>query len=225
VALSAVVSGVVARKAESTRCAFPADGVRRGVRVLLLDDEEIVHLGFRLLLDNEPWAERCLTATDADGALELARRFEPDVALIDTGALDREPAVMCRALTRASSRTRVLLLTHAEAMAPSTVRAAGALGFVSRGWSASELLQAIHLASLGLSIEPHRERGAAALSARQHEILQLIAEGATNEEIALRLYLSRHTVKQHTSALYRKLGARNRTHAVQAARCRGLISV
>jgi DNA-binding NarL/FixJ family response regulator len=224
VALSAVVSGV-AREAESRRCALPADGVRRGVRVLLLDDEEIVHLGFRLLLDNEPWAERCLAATDADGALELARRFEPDVALIDTGALDREPAVLCRALTRASARTRTLLLTHAEAIPPSTVRAAGALGFVSRGWSASDLLQAIHKASLGLSIEPRRERGAAALSARQQEILQLIAEGATNEEIALRLYLSPHTVKQHTSALYRKLGARNRTHAVQAARCRGLISV
>ncbi len=223
-ALSAVVSGV-AREDDMARRACHAQGVRRGVRVLLLDDEEIVHLGFRLLLDNESWAERCLTATDADSALELARRFEPDVALIDTGALDREPAVLCRALTRVSRRTHVLLLTHAEAIPPSTVRAAGALGFVSRGWSASDLLRAIHMASLGLSSEPHRERGTTELSARQQEILQLIAEGATNEEIALRLYLSRHTVKQHTSALYRKLGARNRTHAVQAARCRGLIAV
>lgn len=202
-----------------------AERGRRGVRVLLLDDEEIVHLGFRHLLRNEPWAERCLTAPDADSALELARRFEPDVAVIDTGALDREPAVFCRALGTASARTRVLLLTHADAIPPSTVRAAGALGFISRSWSASDLLHAIHMASLGLSMERHCDRDAAGLSARQQEILQLIAEGATNEEIALRLYLSRHTVKQHTSALYRKLGARNRTHAVQAARCRGLIAV
>jgi DNA-binding NarL/FixJ family response regulator len=214
VALSAVSS--VARQ---------DDRVRTGVRVLLLDDEEIVHLGFRLLLGNESWAGGCLTARDADSALELARRFEPAVALIDTGALDREPAVFFRALSRASDRTHVLLLTHADAIPCSTVRAAGALGFVSRTWSASDLVQAIHMASLGLSTEPDRERGAATLSARQQEILQLIAEGATNEEIALRLYLSRHTVKQHTSALYRKLGARNRTHAVQTARCRGLIAV
>jgi DNA-binding NarL/FixJ family response regulator len=176
-------------------------------------------------LGNEPWAERCLTARDVAGALALARRYEPDVALVDIGALDREPAALCRALTRASRRTQVLLLTHADAIPSSTVRAAGALGFISRSWSASDLRQTIHMASLGLSIEPHRKAGGVALSARQQEILQLIAEGATNEEIALRLYLSPHTVKQHTSALYRKLGARNRTHAVQTARSRGLISV
>lgn len=211
-ALSAVVSSV----GRPDECA-------RGVRVLLLDDEEIVHLGFRLLLSNERWVERCVTARNADSALEIARRVEPDVVLIDTGALDREPAVFCRALRNGSKGTHVLLLTHADVIPQSTVRAAGALGFISRGWSASDLLQAIHQASIGLPVEPCRVRGTALLSARQQEILQLIAEGATNEEIALRLYLSPHTVKQHTSALYRKLGARNRTHAVQAARCRGLI--
>jgi len=198
---------------------------RRGVRVLLLDDEEIVHWGFRLLLGNQPWAERCLPARDADSALELAQRFQPHVALVDTGALDREPAVFCRALTRICARTNVLLLTHADAVAPSTVRASGATGFVSRGWAAPDLLQAIRRASVGLASQPCRPPARSNLSARQHEILQLIADGATNGEIALRLYLSRDTVKQHTSALYRKLGARNRTHAVQTARRQGLIAV
>jgi len=211
------ISAVVSARAISEQSG------RGGVRVLLLDDEEIVHWGFRLLLGNQPWAERCIPARDAPSALEVARRFEPHVALVDTGALDREPAVFCRDLTRICRRTNVLLLTHADAVAPSTVRASGAAGFVSRGWAAGDLLQAIRRASVGLTIQPCRPPTESILSARQHEILQLIADGATNGEIAIRLYLSRDTVKQHTSALYRKLGARNRTHAVQTARRQGLI--
>ncbi|MGH2894331.1 MAG: response regulator transcription factor [Solirubrobacteraceae bacterium] len=193
--------------------------------MLVLDDEEIVQWGFRLLLGNQPWAERCLPARDAESALELARRFEPHVALIDPGALDRDPASFCRALTRICERTNILLLTNADAVSASTVRASGATGFVSRGWAAGDLLQAIRRASMGLATAAYRTPVQSILSARQHEILQLLADGATNGEIAERLYLSRDTVKQHTSALYRKLGARNRTHAVQTGRHRGLITV
>jgi DNA-binding NarL/FixJ family response regulator len=204
---------------------FPEQSGRRGVRVLLLDEEEIVHWGFRLLLRNQPWAERCLPARDAASALELARRFQPHVALVNVGALDREPSAFCRELTRTCQRTSILLLTRAPAVAASTVRASGAAGFVSRGWAAGDLLQAIRRASVGLVTQPCRPTTQLKLTARQQEILQLIADGATNDEIAVRLYLSRHTVKQHTSALYRKLGARNRTHAVQTARRQGLIAM
>ncbi len=194
------------------------------VRVLLLDEEEIVHWGFRLLLANQPWAERCIPARDAASALQLAWRFEPHVALIDTGTLDGSPAGFCRELTRACAQAKILLLTHAEAVPASTIRALGASGFVSQRWAAQDLLQAIRRASVGLAVVPCRP-AQSNLSARQQEILQLIADGATNGEIAVRLYLSRDTVKQHTSALYRKLGARNRTHAVQTARRQGLIAV
>jgi two-component system response regulator DesR len=78
---------------------------------------------------------------------------------------------------------------------------------------------------VGLTTQLCRPPAQSSLSARQNEILQLLADGATNGEIADRLYLSRDTVKQHASALYRKLGARNRTHAVQTARHQGLIAV
>ncbi|MGE5617304.1 MAG: response regulator transcription factor [Candidatus Woesearchaeota archaeon] len=203
----------------------PAPPGRCRVRVLLLDDEEIVHWGFRLLLANQPWAERCIPARDAASALQLAWRFEPHVALIDTGTLEGSPAGFCRELTRACAQARILLLTHTDAVAPSTIRALGASGFVSRSWAARDLLQAIRRASVGLAVAPCRPPAQSSLSARQQEILQLIADGATNGEIAVRLYLSRDTVKQHTSALYRKLGARNRTHAVQTARRQGLIAV
>lgn len=203
---------------------IPDDEGKRGVRVLLVDHEEIVQWGFRLLLGHQAWAERCLPASDADTALDLARRFAPHVALIGTGTLQGEPAAFCRALADACRTTRVLLLTHADAVPASTVRASGATGFVSRTWPARDLLHAIRMASVGRTAPVHRPSAQSALSGRQQEILQLIADGATNSEIARRLYLSHHTVKQHTSALYRKLGARNRTHAVQTARRQGLLA-
>ena len=193
------------------------------VRVLVVDDEELVHWGFRLLLANQPWAQRCLPATDVESAIDLARRYEPHVALIDVGVAGLLPGEFCRRLREASPATRVMLLTTADAVPASTVRAAGAAGFVSRSWCARDLLRAIRMVSLGRSAAAHRPPARSALSARQEEILQLIASGETNGEIATRLYLSRHTVKQHTSALYRKLGVRNRTHAVQTARQMGLI--
>jgi DNA-binding NarL/FixJ family response regulator len=197
---------------------------RQHVRVLVLDDEELVHWGFRLLLGQQAWAERCLPAHDAEQALELARRYEPHVALVDVGALTVAPDVFCRSLAAISPRTRVLLLTAAAAMPPSTVRAYGAAGFVSRTWTAGDLLAAIRVTSEGRTVASRRP-AASSLSARQEEILHLIAAGATNVEIAGSLYLSRHTVKQHTSALYRKLNVRNRTHAVRAAQQAGLIAV
>lgn len=202
-----------------------AESGRRRVCVLVLDDEDLVHWGFRLLLANQPWAERCLPAHRDEEALGMARRYGPHVALIDIGALEMAPDAFCRALGEASPGTRALLLTTASAMPASTLRAYGASGYVSRSWSARELLSAIRMASDGRSCTPRVVSAPSSLSARQEEILQLIADGATNAEIAGRLYLSRHTVKQHTSALYRKLNVRNRTHAVQAAQRAGLIPV
>lgn len=202
-----------------------AESGRRRVCVLVLDDEDLVHWGFRLLLANQPWAERCLPAHRDEEALGMARRYSPHVALIDVGALEMAPDAFCRALAEVSPGTQVLLLTAASAMPASTLRAYGASGYISRSWSARELLSAIRTASDGRPCTPRVASTASSLSARQEEILQLIAAGATNAEIAGRLYLSRHTVKQHTSALYRKLNVRNRTHAVQAAQRAGLIAV
>ncbi len=201
-----------------------AHGTRR-LRVLVIEDEELVQWGFRLLLGHQPWAERCLPARDAEAALDLARRFEPHVALLNTGCLDREPAKFVRELTALVPRVNVLLLSHADAVPHSTVRAAGAAGFLSRRWHAPDMLRSIRLAGAGIAAPPPRPTTTTGLSARQQEILRLIAGGATNSEIATSLYLSRHTVKQHTSALYRKLGVRNRVHAVQAAQRKGLIAV
>ncbi len=109
-------------------------------------------------------------------------------------------------------------------MSPATARAAGASGFVSKDWEAAEIARAVRMVGLGMTMFPPKsEQPAPLLTEREREVLDLIAAGSTNREIAERLYLSPHTVKEHTSALYRKLRARNRAEAVQRAQRIGLL--
>jgi two-component system response regulator DesR len=119
----------------------------------------------------------------------------------------------------------VLLISGAGRMSAAAARAAGASGFVSKDSDAIELARAVRRVGLGMTVfAPASEHPAPLLSEREREVLDLIAGGSTNREIAQTLYLSPHTVKEHTSALYRKLGARNRADAVQRAQRVGLLS-
>jgi two-component system response regulator DesR len=109
-------------------------------------------------------------------------------------------------------------------MSPAAARAAGASGFVSKDWDARQVARAVHAVGLGMTVfTPAAEQPTPLLTDREREVLDLIAAGSTNREIAQRLFLSPHTVKEHTSALYRKLSARNRAEAVQKAQRMGLL--
>lgn len=196
---------------------------RRRLRVLVVDDHEVVHWGFRLLLTEQPWVERCLTALDGDQARELARRYEPHVALVDLFVGEESGAEMCEALRRESPGTRVLLISGAGWISPQAAKAAGASGFVSKDWGADEVAAAVRAVGSGRTVfAAAREQPRSPLSPREREVLGLLATGATNREIAERLHLSPHTVKEHTSSLYRKLEVRNRAEAVRRAERLGL---
>jgi two-component system response regulator DesR len=195
----------------------------RNLRVLVVDDHDVVHWGFRLLLTEQPWVERCLTASSIEEALEMARRYEPHVALVDLFLGEESGAELCEAIRRESPVTRVLLISGAGWISPQAARAAGASGFVSKDSPADEVAQAVRAVGRGQTVFATRaEQPAAPLSEREREVLALMASGKTNKEIAERLYLSPHTVKEHTSALYRKLDVRNRTEAVRRAERLGL---
>jgi DNA-binding NarL/FixJ family response regulator len=195
----------------------------RRLRVLVVDDHDVVHWGFRLLLTEQPWVERCLTARDSEEALDLTKRYEPHVALVDLFVGEESGAELCEAIRRESSATRVLLISGAGWISPQAARAAGASGFVSKDWSADDVAMAVRMVGKGMTVfAPRQEQPSTPLSEREREVLTLMASGATNKEIARRLYLSPHTVKEHTSALYRKLGVRNRAEAVQRAERLGL---
>jgi two-component system response regulator DesR len=196
----------------------------RKLRVLVVDDHDVVHWGFRVLLGEQSWVERCLAARTGSEALELTRSLRPDVALVDLFLAGESGADVCKSIRAASPSTRVLLISGAGRMSPAAARAAGASGFVSKDWEAREVAMAVRMVGLGMTMfSPKSEQPVPLLSAREHEVLGLIAAGATNREIAARLFLSPHTVKEHTSTLYRKLGARNRAEAVQLAQRTGLL--
>jgi two-component system response regulator DesR len=190
----------------------------RRLRVLVVDDHDVVQWGFRVLLGEQAWVERCLAARTGEEALELTRRLQPHVALVDLFLSGESGADVCKSIREASPQTRVLLISGAGRMSPAAARAAGASGFVSKVLEARDVVAAVRRVGLGMTVfAPKSEQPEPLLSEREREVLDLIAAGSTNREIAERLYLSPHTVKEHTSALYRKLGARNRAEAVQLA--------
>ncbi len=196
----------------------------RRLRVLVVDDHDVVHWGFRVLLGQQAWVERCLAARTGAEALELTRSIKPHVALVDLFLAGESGADLCESIRAASPATRVLLISGAGRMSSAAARASGASGFVSKDWEAHEVATAVRMVGLGMTMfSPKADQPAPLLSEREREVLELIAAGSTNREIAEQLYLSPHTVKEHTSALYRKLRARNRAEAVQRAQRLGLL--
>jgi two-component system response regulator DesR len=201
------------------------NGTGRKLAVLIVDDHDVVHWGFRLLFSQQPWVTRCLSARTAEEALGHTRRFEPNVALVDLFVGDESGADICELLRHETPAPNVLLISGAGRISQSAARAAGASGFVSKDWSSTEIVRAVRMVGLGKTVfPPQPDRPAFELSSREREVLDLMASGATNREIAGSLFLSPNTVKEHTSGLYRKLDARNRTEAVRRAQRLGLLS-
>jgi DNA-binding NarL/FixJ family response regulator len=198
------------------------------LRVLVVDDHDVVHWGFRLMLTQQPWVERCVSAHTGHEALKLATRYEPHVALVDLFIGEESGAEICEQLRATQPLTRVLLFSGAGEISPQAARAAGAAGFAYKDWPARRIASAVRSVGLGQTVFParddHDNPGALGLSERERAVLALMASGATNPEIAGQLHLSKHTVKEHTSAVYRKLGVRNRTEAVQRAQRLGLLA-
>jgi two-component system response regulator DesR len=196
------------------------------LRVLVVDDHDVVQWGFRLMLGELEWVERYLSARNGDEALELTRQHAPDVALVDLFLGEESGPEVCERLLTERPEMRVLLISGAGRISPATARACGASGFVPKDWPAADVARAVRMVALGMALfEPTpAPAGGLSLTGREREVLERIADGATNREIAGALHLSPHTVKEHTSALYRKLDVRNRAEAVQRAQRLGLLS-
>ena len=195
----------------------------RQLRLGIVDAHAVVQWGFKVLLGRQRWVERCVVASDPEEGLATAERLKPHVALVDLFLGERSGAELCEAIRSASPKTRVLLISGIGWISPQAAKAAGASGFVSKDWSADEVAMAVRMVGKGMTVFGRQEEAPATpLSDREREVLTLIASGATNREIAERLYLSPHTVKEHASALYRKLGVKNRAEATRRAERLGL---
>jgi DNA-binding NarL/FixJ family response regulator len=189
----------------------------RRLRVLVVDDHDVVQWGFRLLLEHQSWVDRCFAASDRSSAVEICRRIRPEVALVDMLLGTESGAEVCEEIREASPTTRMLLISGAGMISPLVARSAGASGFISKDFSAVDVVKAVRMVALGSEVFADHGALDSPLSEREQEVLSLIAAGSTNKEIASQLHLSPHTIKEHTSAIYRKLGVRNRAEATRQA--------
>jgi DNA-binding NarL/FixJ family response regulator len=197
------------------------EGAVKKLRVLVIDDHEVVQWGFRLMFAQLPWVERCVGARTGKQALELCAKFEPHVAMLDLFLQGESGVELCAKLRDQAPAPRVILMSGAGTIAARAARAAGAAAFISKERSAQEIAQVVRVVGEGGDyFECETEEPT--LSERERQVLSYIAQGATNREIAKALFLSPHTVKEHTSAIYRKLGARNRAEAVRRSQELGL---
>jgi DNA-binding NarL/FixJ family response regulator len=202
----------------------PADVAEGGLRLLVVHDHEVVRSGFRLMLGRLPWVDRCLGASNVEEAQSLWDRYDPHVALVDLSVDGTWGTDLCWKLRRARPGGRVLLMSATERISPSASRAAGAAGFIGTGSSTEQIAHAVRMAWHGRAVGQVGPAPAGRLSGRQRDVLRLMAAGATNREIATKLGLSPHTVKGHTSGLYRRLSVRNRAQAVRRAERVGLLA-
>jgi DNA-binding NarL/FixJ family response regulator len=214
------------------------------IRLLIVDDQRLMRQGLRTLLELEPDLEVVGEAEDGQAALDLFASLAPDVVLMDIRmpVLDGVEATL--RLRQRWPQARVIILTtfDDDAYVFDGLRA-GALGYLLKDVSGTELAEAIRkVAEGGALIEPSVARKVLAefarlaeptrtpderlpepLSDREQEVLRLLAQGASNRQIANQLFLAEGTVKNYISAILNKLGAADRTQAALRAHELGLI--
>ncbi|MET7479626.1 response regulator transcription factor [Streptomyces sp. NPDC005648] len=210
------------------------------VRVVIADDHPMFLLGLRAALASSEEVTVVGEATTGEGLLAVADRTTPDVILTDLAMPGLDGVAATRAVVAAHPRTGVLVLTmHEDDEALFGALRAGARGYLLKGADATEIVRAVLAVAAGDAVygEPvarrivdfftgaHRDYAARVfpqLTDREREILDLVASGRGNHEIARRLVLSDKTVRNHVSAILAKLQVRDRAAAVAKARDAGL---
>lgn len=202
-------------------------------RVLVVDDHPIVRSGLRTLLDGQPGIDVVGEAADGATALDLAGALTPDVVLCDLRLGDGMDGVgVARALQRPGGPAVVILTTYDHDTDIVRAIEAGASGYLLKDAAPAQIVRAVELAAAGETVLSAAQEArvvatqrsaARALSEREREVLQLIALGMSNREVARRLFVSEATVKTHLAHVYDKLGAPSRTAAVAVAREHGLL--
>ncbi len=218
------------------------------IRVVIADDQELLRLGFRMILDQEADIEVVGEAGDGEEAVEVTVRTRPDVVLMDVRMPGVDGIEATRRIVVATPSTRVLVLTtfDLDDYAFGALRA-GASGFLLKDVPPDELTAGIRLVASGDAVvSPRITRrlldefahvldapgvdgavdGAPALSTltdREQEVLVAVAEGLSNAEIAQRLFVSEATVKSHVGRILGKLGLRDRVQAVVFAFQSGIV--
>lgn len=194
------------------------------IRVVLADDHELVRACLRAVLASRG-IEVVAESEDGRALLRDVREHRPNVALVDVSMPLLDGIEATRRIDRLSPETRVVILTmHADEHLAQRARSAGAWGYVVKDEAPDRLVEIIERVAGGERCLPDGTPDTGdLLTTREQEVLQLIAEGKRNRDIAEIMRRSIHTVRSHRARLMRKLGARSASELVQVARERGLL--
>lgn len=211
--------------------------MKEKLRILLADDHAIVRQGFRLILNAEPDMEIVGEAGNGREAVELAETLQPDIVVMDVAMPELNGIEATRRLASSSPRTRVLALSmHKDSVYVREILRAGARGYLLKDSIDRDLLNAVRALARGEGyLSPavsdavlndyrrHVTDPLDLLSSREREVLQMIAEGKTNKEIASVLNLSVYTVEAHRGRIMEKLNLHSGNELVRFAVRNGLI--
>ncbi len=205
------------------------------IRLLIIDDHEMVREGLKAMLMAEPDFSIVGDAANAEQAFTLIERLHPDVALLDVRLPGMSGVEVCRTVTEKYPETAVIILTTFtdEHLVAQCIQA-GARGFIIKDIERFDLKRSIRAVARGeAAIDPkaavavfaqlrrspsqQHEPAPEPLSSQQLVILRLVAQGLSSREIALQLYLSENTVKGYVQEILHRLGVKNRTEAVMVA--------
>jgi DNA-binding NarL/FixJ family response regulator len=214
-------------------------------RVLIADDQALVRVGLRKILDTEPEVDVVGEAVDGEDAVANARQLRPDVVLMDIRMPALDGIEATRRITREQPRTRVLILTTfgLDSYVYDALRA-GASGFMLKDAPPEEIAAAVRIVASGEALlapavtrivieefarqPPHRDvqqpRALEELTPREREVLDLLARGLSNAEICERLVISEATTKTHVARILQKLDLRDRIQAVIYAYEHGVVT-
>lgn len=212
------------------------------IRLLLVDDHMVVRTGLRMLLEGPKDIEIIGEVSTAKEAIESAKNLQPDVILMDIGLPDMSGIDATREIKRSSDKIAIVALTiHEDEEYFFKMLEAGASGYVPKRAAPEELLTAIREAAAGevylfpsmakllvkdyLSLDrsPEQNDSLDAITEREQEVLTWLAEGASNDQIAIALNISPKTVARHRENIMRKLNLHSRTELVRYAIRKGII--
>ena len=211
--------------------------MKQKIRILLVDDHAVVRHGFQLILGAQPDMEIVGEAGNGRDAVDLVEKLHPDVVVMDVAMPELNGIEATRRLTEVSPRTRVLALSmHKDSVYVREILRAGARGYLLKDSIASDLIAAVRAVAGGEGyLSPavsdavlndyrrHVTDPIDLLTSREREVLQMIAEGKTNKEIATVLNLSVYTVEAHRGHIMEKLNLHSVNELVRFAVRAGLV--
>lgn len=211
--------------------------MKKKIRILLADDHVIVRQGFRMILAAQPDMEILGEASNGREAVELAERLRPDVVVMDVAMPELNGIEATRRMVTAAPRARVLALSmHKDSVYVREILKAGARGYLLKDAFDRDLLAAVRAVARGEGyLSPavsdavlndyrrHVTDPLDLLTSREREVLQMIAEGKTNKEVATTLGLSVYTVDAHRGRIMEKLNVHSASELVRVALRHGLV--